>query len=158
MESLNTWKLIKAGFWLGIGFIIPSILVYFIGTYLIYSSPFLWQSMETDDEMNPVAQYMEESDRTTQIKILEFSETIHNEQLLILGVFENSGTSHVSSIRLEAELLDENKKMVYECSEYISRKLKGGEKENFQVKCGCSGQATPEYDSVSLRVVSASSY
>jgi hypothetical protein len=158
MEYLSSWKLIKAGFWIGIGFIIPSIVVYFIGTYLVYSSPFLWQSSVMEEGMESVEQYIEESDKISQIKILKYSEKTHNEQLIILGVIENVGSTNVSSIRLEAELLDDNKEMVYECSEYISKKIKGGEKENFQIKCGCSGQSVPKYTSVSLRVVGASNY
>ncbi|MES9942573.1 MAG: hypothetical protein ABW104_13865 [Candidatus Thiodiazotropha sp. 6PLUC2] len=158
MENMSSWKLIKLGFWIGIGFIIPSIGVYIIGTYVVYSSPFLWQSTAMEEGMESVEQYMEESDKTSQIKIVEYQEKIHHEQLLILGVIENIGSTNISSIRLEAELLDESRVMVYECTEYISKRIKGGAKENFQIKCGCSGQPVPEYASVSLRIVGASSY
>lgn len=158
MESLGPWKLIKAGFWVGIGFIIPSIGVYIFGTYLLYSTPALWQSAAMDSGMESVESFMDNADKSKQIKILQFREIINGEQLLILGVIENTSNSTVSSIRLEAELLDDQKQMVYECSEYISRKLKAGEKENFQIRCSCGSQPTPKYSSVSLRVVSASSY
>ncbi len=158
MESFGPWKLIKAGFWVGIGFIVPSVVVYVFGFYLLYSMPSFLRSAETDSEMESVEQYMEEADKTAQIKILQYRERKNGDQLLILGTIENTGNSSASSIRLEAELLDEQKQMVYECSEYISKRLKPGEKENFQVKCGCGDKAIPKYSSVSLRVVSASSY
>jgi hypothetical protein len=158
MESLGPWKLVKAGFWVGIGFIVPSIGVYIFGTYLIYSMPALWQSAAMESGVESVEQYMDEADRTSNVKIVQFRESHNGEQLLILGVIENTGNSPVSSIRIEAELLDDQKQMVYECSEYISNKVKNGDKENFQIKCGCGNQPTPEYSSVSLRVVSASSY
>ncbi len=35
MNDWAIWRLIKAGFWLGIGFIIPSLIVYAIGTAMI---------------------------------------------------------------------------------------------------------------------------
>lgn len=158
METLGPWKLIKAGFWVGIGFVVPSIGVYILGTYLVYSMPALWQSTAMESGMESVEQYIDQSDKTVQVKIVEFHESKRGEQLLILGVIENTGASNVSSIQLEAELLDDNKQMVYECSEYISNKLKGGEKENFQIKCGCGNQPVPAYSSVSLRVVGASNY
>lgn len=101
---------------------------------------------------------MTDADKTGQVKIVKYHESKNGEQLLILGVTENTGNSAVGSIRIEAELLDDNGQMVYECSEYISKKVKAGEKENFQIKCGCSDQLAPEHSSVSLRVVSASSY
>jgi hypothetical protein len=158
MESLGPWKLIKAGFWVGIGFIAPSIGVYIFGTYLIYSMPAIWQSAAMESGMESVTQYMDETDKTGLVNILQYHESKNGEQLLILGVIENTGSSSVGSIRLEAELLDDEQQMVYECSEYISKKLKAGEKENFQITCGCGSQPIPEHKSVSLRVVSASSY
>jgi hypothetical protein len=158
MESLGPWKLIKAGFWVGIGFIVPSIAVYIFGTYLLYSTPVLWQSGAMDSNMESLEKYMDNADKSQQIEILKFREKINGEQLLILGVIENTSNSSVSSIRLEAELLDGQKQMVYECSEYISKKLKAGEKENFQIRCSCGNRPTPKYSSVSLRVVGASSY
>jgi hypothetical protein len=158
MESFGIWKLIKSGFWLGIGFIIPSIGVYLVGTYLLYSTPSLWQSMAAESSSESAEQFMSTYDKTDQIKITSFHEGKYGEQLLILGVVENTGKSQVGSVRLEAELLDEKKQMVFECSEYISKRLKAGEKENFQVKCGCGNQPAPKYSSISLRVVSATSY
>jgi hypothetical protein len=111
-----------------------------------------------DSNMESLEKYMDNADKSQQIEILKFREKINGEQLLILGVIENTSNSSVSSIRLEAELLDGQKQMVYECSEYISKKLKAGEKENFQIRCSCGNRPTPKYSSVSLRVVGASSY
>lgn len=64
----------------------------------------------------------------------------------------------VDSIEIEAELLDGDGKFVYECSEYISRKISQGESENFLIKCGCSRETVPEYATISLRVVEASAF
>ena len=97
-------------------------------------------------------------DKTSDIEILEYRETKHGDQLLILGEVKNIGTKTVSSIQLEAELFDSQKKFVFECSEYLSRRLKAGEIEHFQIKCGCRGKGVPDYESLSVRVVSASRY
>ena len=158
MESFGPWKLIKAGFWVGIGFIIPSIAVYFFGTFLMFAAPSLWQSAAMEAADDGMAQYMADKDKTDLIKITGIRETRNGKQLLILGTVETTGEGQVSAIQLEAELLDDEQLMVYECSEYISKKLQTGEKENFQIKCGCSEQGVPDYASVSVRVVSASDY
>lgn len=157
MEFNSSWKLIKAGFWVGIGFIIPTIGAYILGTYLVYSMPSLWQP-GAESSKEAMEKMVAENDRTSQIRITSFREAKNGKQLLILGAVENTGESQVGSIRIEAELLDDNKQMVFECSEYISKKLNKGEKENFQVKCGCGDQAAPEHKSVNVRVVQASNY
>ncbi|MET0089930.1 MAG: FxLYD domain-containing protein [Candidatus Thiodiazotropha sp.] len=154
METLKPGKLIKNGFWTGIGFLIPLIGAYILGTYLIYAMPFLWNSSNIDEIEN----YLDESDKTDQIRIVSFRESMNADQLLILGVIENAGDTPLGSIRLEAELLDDKQQLVYECSEYISKKLKPQQKENFQVRCGCGSQVTPPYESLTLRVVGASMY
>jgi hypothetical protein len=158
MESSGPWKLIKAGFWIGIGFIVPSIGVYILGTYLIYSMPSFWQSAAMEDGKETMEQFMSNSDKTNQIKITQFREVKNGKQLLILGTVENTGESSVGSIRVEAELLDGDKQMVFECSEYMSKKLKQGETENFQIKCGCGDQPAPDHKSITVRVVQANSY
>lgn len=155
MEALNPWKLIKAGFWVGIGFIVPSIVVYILGTSVVYSIPSLWQPSAAEGAMEAAQASLPDSDKSSQVKIAHVREVKNGQQLLILGQVENMGTPPVGSIRVEAELLDGNKQMVFECSEYISRKLKTGEKENFQIKCGCNNQPVPQYATVSVRVVSA---
>ncbi len=154
METLKPTRLIKSGFWTGIGFVIPLIGTYILGTYLIYAMPFLWNTAD----LGEVENFLDESDRTDQIRIINFRESKNGDQLLILGVIENTGDTPLGSIRLEAELLNDKQQLVYECSEYISQKLKPHEQENFQVRCGCGSQITPPYDSLTLRVVSASTY
>lgn len=158
MESLGPWKLIKAGFWVGIGFIVPSIGVYILGTKLIYSMPSLWQPSAMESGKEVAEKFMSDSDKSGQVKIAQFREVKNGKQLLILGTVENTGETPVGSIRVEAELLDGNKQMVFECSEYISKKLKKGEKENFQIKCGCGDQPAPDHKSVSVRVVGANNF
>lgn len=158
MESLSPWKLIKAGFWVGIGFIVPSIGVYILGTYLVYSMPSLWQSNAMESGNDVAEKFMSDSDKSGQVKIAQFREVKNGKQLLILGTVENTGESPAGSIRVEAELLDGDRQMIFECSEYISKKLKKGEQENFQIKCGCGDQPVPEHRSVSVRVVGANSF
>ena len=112
--------------------------------------------MESGKEV--AEKFMSDSDKSGQVKITQFREVENGKQLLILGTVENTGETPVGSIRVEAELLDGNKQMVFECSEYIPKKLKKGEKENFQIKCGCGDQPAPEHKSVSVRVVGASNF
>jgi hypothetical protein len=111
-----------------------------------------------DGGKETMEKFMADSDKSNQVKITQFRESKNGKQLLILGTVENSGETSVSSVRIEAELLDGNKQMVFECSEYISKKLKKGDKENFQIKCGCGDTPAPAHKSISLRVVNATSY
>jgi len=160
MEKLTIWKQTKIGFWIGIGFIIPSLIVYFIGTYLVIKiTPFMYDSQEEKTEVEyDIKNYASDFDKSEQIKIVKFRETTTNNQLLILGSIKNTGSTPVRSINLEAELFDSNDVFVYECSEYISKKIQPAEEENFQIKCGCGKQPLPEYENIKVNVVSASSY
>ncbi len=165
MNDWAIWRLIKAGFWLGIGFIIPSLIVYAIGTAMIvgitpqmFEATMMEEMGEEFEANDAMSEFKSQFDKTTQVEILERYESKIGEQLLILGKIKNIGNDDVDSIQLEAELFDSEGKFVYECSEYISKRLKSEEVENFQIKCGCQGQATPAYSSLKVRVVSASSY
>jgi hypothetical protein len=158
MESMGPWKMIKSGFWLGIGFILPMIGFYILIIVLAYSMSSLWRTTGMKSSNETMERYMSDSDKTNQVRIIQFREVKNGKQLLILGTIENTGETPVGSIQIEAELLDSSRQMVFECSEYISKKLKKGENENFQVKCGCGDQPLPEHKSVSVRVVQASNY
>ena len=152
MTGIGIWKTVKIGFWLGIGFIIPQLIVMYSGSVLtVLAMPSL---MGTSVEDNVISKFY----RSDQIKILEYREKMYGEQLFILGSLVNEGVEDARSIRLEAELTDKNGNFVFECSEYVNKTVKPSEKENFQTKCGCGDRATPDYASVSVRVVGASTY
>ncbi len=154
MENWGIWKLIKVGFWLGIGFILPQLVVMYSGTVIsVLAMPSIMGS--SDNYMSDISSRL---NRTSQIEILEQREQNNGEQLLILGKIKNTGNKIASSIQLEAELLDSEGVFVYECSEYISKKLKPGDIENYQIKCGCGDSPLPAYKSITVRVVSASGF
>lgn len=152
MENLSIFKKITMGFWLGLGFFIPLVIVNYAGTYLaMFAMP---SFMEENMEEALFSDY----DKSNQIKLLEQREEMSGKHLLILGSIKNEGSLQVGSIRLEAELYDEQGSFVFECSEYVNKKLAPGETENFQIRCGCGDTVAPEHASVSVRVVSASSF
>ena len=157
METLSPWKLTKSGFWIGVGFIVPSIGVYFLATFMLYSLPSsFWHSGAAESSNASMESYLSESEQTNQVKITQFREVPRGKQLLILGVVENTGNKSVRSVQIEAELLDDKKQMVYECSTYISKRLQKGERENFQINCGCGEQPAPAHKEITVRVVTAS--
>lgn len=110
------------------------------------------------EESDVISNITEQFNKSSQVKILEHNESKYGEQLLILGKIKNTGKTDVSSIQLEAELFDSQGKFIFECAQYVSKTLKSGDVENFQIKCGCKGQATPQHSSLKIRVVSASTY
>ncbi len=146
METWGIWKLIKTGLWFGIGFIVPLL----VAIYLSNIITFMAMPFEPD--------IISSMDRTDYIKINEYKEKQHGNRLLILGVIENTGDKKASSIQLEAELMNESGEFVYECSEYINRDLQPGDKENFQMSCGCNDSPIPQHSEVTVRAVSASAY
>ena len=154
MESLGALKLIRYGFWLGLGFIIPIVAAFLGGSVLMFAIPSFWQAQGTE----MAEKMMADLDKADHIRIVDFREAANGSQLLILGTIENTGPMAIGSIQIEAELLDDKKAMVFECSEYVSKKLKPTEKERFQVKCGCGNQPVPAHNSINLRVVKASTY
>ena len=159
MENWGKWKLVKAGFWVGIGFIIPQLVVLYSGTVLtIFAMPSMMEASFESEDGSAISNLTSNFDRTDQIKIQEYREQKNGNQLLILGSIVNSGDKKTRSIQLEAELINKDGKFVYECSEYINKDLKPGDSENFQIKCGCGKTPIPEYTKANVRVVSASSY
>lgn len=160
MTEYGIWKTIKTGFWLGVGFIIPLMIVMYGDTLLTFLAmpSMIEMSSSSDGESSGIfdASGIESTlDRGKQIEIGDYEDKSKDGQLLILGVVTNKGDSSASSIQLEAELFDANEKFVYECSEYINNKVMPGETENFQIKCGCKDSQIPEYSSINIRVVSA---
>lgn len=146
-------KLIRYGFWLGVGLIIPLVGSIIVGTLLMITYP----SFFTPDS-EELASSIGGVDKTKQIRISELRKSVNGNQVLVLGVIENAGPDEVKSVNIEAEFFGSDKKMVYECSEYVSQKIRPAEKENFQIKCGCKDQPMPEHESYVVRVINASSY
>jgi len=160
VTEYGIWKTIKIGFWLGVGFIIPQMVVMYGGTLLTFLAmpSMIEMSSSSDDESSGIFDMGgigSTLDKRKQIEVGDYEDKSKDGQLLILGVVTNKGDSPASSIQLEAELFDENEKFVYECSEYISNKVMPGETENFQIKCGCRDSQIPEYNSIKIRVVGA---
>jgi hypothetical protein len=146
------------GFWIGIGFIIPSIAKDLLST-AVPLSLIPGAIRQVDSEADFISEYMDDSDLTSQIEILSHREQpMDGGPLLILGRLKNTGIKTVNSVHLEVELMNENQEMVYECSDYISQRLKPGAEENFQVKCGCNNIVLPQHDSYTLRVTKANNY
>lgn len=162
MNEWSTWRFIKAGFWLGIGFIVPSLAVYAIGTVAVVALTPTVMEMATEDMVDSYEEdfssVRDKYDQTEHVDIVRYATAEQDGRLLINGVVRNNGTAKVSSIQLEAELFNRDGEFVYECSEYISKALGSNESENFQIKCGCKGDTTPEYEKLTVRVISANAY
>jgi hypothetical protein len=158
MENMGKWKIVKIGFWLGIGFSVPLLCIIFGGSIIntLLIPPIIESSYEEDWTDSYSAN--SKGANPDRIKIATYKEQTYGNRLVILGVIENVSDMKASSIQLEAELINSAGEFVYECSEYISKVLQPGEKENFQINCGCGDTVIPDYNKTSLRVVSVSNY
>lgn len=159
MESLGPWKLVKIGFWLGIGFVLPTMLVTVLAIPLTFAVPFTLLGMDGDEHSfdQSIDDLTGNLDRSASVEVVEYREETKGSQLLVLGRIRNLGEDALSSVMIEVELLDERGSMVYECEEYVQR-LAGAATENFQVRCGaaCDGSSLPPHSSLSVRVMGAS--
>jgi hypothetical protein len=164
MSEYGVWKTIKIGFWLGIGFIVPQMIVLYGGTVIsILAMPAMMEmSMNGDVDASPevfsAAGITSQMDSKDQIKIDSYEDKSTDGQLLVIGSLTNNGAESVSSIQLEAELFDGDANFVYECTEYVNNKVMPGESENFQIKCGCRDSALPEYSSIKIEVIRAHNF
>lgn len=163
MNDWSPWKLIRAGFLLGIGFVIPLGVATYGGTVITYfvlpafMEGFYLQEPAVGDAPTGAESGSANTSPATAdsepVQLETFRETKRGDHLLILGSIVNTGENPASSIQLEAELFDRQGLFVYECSEAIGRRLAAGDKENFQIDCGDGNAPTPEYATLTLRVI-----
>ena len=168
VEKLGIWQLIKYGFWLGIGFIIPMIIFTFGSTYLaMFAMPVMMDSAIEEYE----TEYFESgSDSETSFSSFSFPDYDISDQIeiqghrlrkdgnrvSILGSIINNSEQQASSIHLEAEFINEVGEFVYECMDFMSLRLGPGQVENFQISCGCGDVSLPAYSDYTVRVTHAS--
>lgn len=158
MENMSRWKIIRIGFLLGIGFIVPQVFVILGGTLIsaLAIPPLMQQAFE--EETGGILPTDSSGDSLNRVKINSYNEQPIGGRLLILGTIENISDTKASSIQLEAELLNSSGEFVYECTEYINKDLQPGEVENYQISCGCGDTTIPEHTDITVRVVSISNY
>ena len=115
MENLGIWKTIKIGFWLGIGFIIPQLIVMYSGTVMtVMAMPSLMEisaedymvEFEEEGDFTDVSSFYEDLDLTSFIQLGEYTERRTDGGLQIIGSVTNTGEKATGSIQVEAELLD----------------------------------------------------
>lgn len=101
---------------------------------------------------------MSDTDASDSIALGEYRLVRNGTQSLVLGTIVNEGEREIRHIQLEAEFLDAQGELVYECSDYITQPLDPGESENYQMSCGCGDNPLPAHESFAVRVVSAMAY
>jgi len=149
MENRSVFELIKSGFWFGVGLIVPLAFAMAGATYLAYTAMY---STSVEDYQDTYDSYLTGGD-VSKIVLGEYRQTVQGKQLLINGSFTNTSDSTVSSLEIEAELFNKAGDFVYECSESIYRGIDAGASENYQIKCGCSENGFPEFESIEIKVV-----
>jgi hypothetical protein len=155
MHKARPPRLMRVGFWIGVGLIVPLLVTQTLATFLMLrGTDWLWPTSEDAEEM--MGDIMENI--SAQIKIDNYREIRKENQVLIVGQLTNTGESKVGSVNLEAELFNAAGEFVYECSEYISADLAAGQQENFQITCGCGKEILSEYKTLTVKVAEASAY
>lgn len=151
MSELKS-QMVRKGFWIGIGLIIPMSMGILIGNQLTrYSVEESFAEADFDQE-----DYLEAyADLTKSIVIDKFQDKKQGSEINILGTITNKGSKPIGSIQLEAEFFNDKGEFVHEQTEYISKKIAPNESENFQIACGCKDKVFPEYKNITVRVVSA---
>ncbi|MFZ6800079.1 hypothetical protein [Undibacterium sp. Di24W] len=147
-------EIFRKGFILGLGMLIPLVVVLFISNVVNYKISNFFYSDEAYS--NPYKS--KEEDHIKSIQVQSFHDTREGDFVMVIGKIKNSGKEKVSSIKLEAEFFNEKGEFVYEESEFISKSLAPNEEENFVIKCGCTKRKFPEYSKVTVKVVGANAY
>jgi len=169
---------IKKGFLLGVGLLIPLLLVEYLSaeysfhkmnqmtvdSFEAFKNEFdadeeLYDEVELGDvESHSNFEYDFNKSYVKDIEILDYNSVIQNNQLLIRGQIKNNAEKEISSIEIEAELFDEAGNFVFECTEYLSESIATNTVENFLIKCGCSENSVPEYSKIEVSIARASAY
>lgn len=153
IELINFLKFVSLRIANGLLFGIGLVAIFVVGAYYIKSMC---------DEPSAVAiigsergpSKPNEVDFNDELSVVEYKDASSSEGLKILGKIKNDGEITWSGIELQAEMFLKDE-FVDECKEYLS-KLKPNNEENFKISCGgCGDYTLPEYDRISLRVVSA---
>ena len=147
--SEESSKLVSRGWFIGLGMLIPICAATVLGNQV---SSYIYSQTEAGD----LSRFTE--DHSKNISVVEFRDVPSGNKILILGVISNTGDKPLDSITLEAEFFDEKGVFVYEKSEHISTTLDPGEKENFQIECGCKDKEFPKYKTITVRATDASAY
>lgn len=171
---MNMIENIKKGFFIGIGLLIPLLVLEVAVTYASFA--FMangfedivedlegFEDFETDTDDDSSASYedaLADINRSFEqdVKITSFETLKQGTQVLVRGQIKNNADIALNSIKLEAELFDKDDKFVYECSEYINSKQEPKAELNFMIRCGCSSNGVPEFDTVKVSVTDARSY
>ncbi len=186
-KQQSPFTLIKKGFLLGIGLMIPLAVLEFASVkYAFYESKAYTEEMtsnwsditadfkpstaleqtENDDKADNDDTAISEMDRhfsaynqsyAKDIRLSPHQTTMQNDKLLVIGSFTNSAKVPINTVEIEAELFKDGK-FVYECSDYIGMTIKPGQSENYMIKCGCNKGDTPAFDEVKVKVNKALAY
>jgi hypothetical protein len=142
---------IGLGFLTGIGFSLAMVLILYVLSGLVVGK-MMEDSMSEAEESFGYKQFGPDSG----LEIISHEEKKSENNIVILGQLKNSSDKKWSSVGIEAELFDENKKFLDECNEYISYTIGPDEIENFKISCGgCDNTPVPKHASYTIRIVSA---
>ena len=155
---------IKKGFLLGIGFIVPLSFVEFIAIKYSFhemtgmATDVYEEAFDEEMEFEDVDYSEYDKSYVDQISLSPVKEKRQGVQLLITGQFTNESEKPINSLEIEAELFNKNGDFVYECTKSFYEKKEPGVTENYLIKCGCSQNGIPNYETVKVSVVKASPY
>lgn len=155
MDDLRKGTLIRYGFWLGVGFALPLLLISVAGSVIFFAGAVSYTEHAVTSASPEAAWERPDANPEAAVKVLSYRDVRNGDRLYILGEIRNEGGQTLGSVNLEAEMFDSDNTFVFECSEYVQKNLGPGDSENSKMNCGCSGQEIPEYATINMRVVSA---
>lgn len=151
-------KKVAAGLATGLGFSLAVVVVIYFSTELLVHNA-SEEAFEAAEENMPQTYGYKQYSKESGLLIKSHRERKGDLGTEILVEIENTGDTTWSSVRLEAELFDENDVFVDECSGYMSGKIAPGEVKNLKIKCGgCKDNPLPEYERYTLVISDASSF
>ena len=149
-------RLLKTGFWLGLGLCVPLIAAQIAANSLEHAifHVTLKEKMQTAIREAATATG---SGQVDNVRVISYQESRDEDDAVFRGVVENVSEDTLSSFTLEVEFFDAQKQFMTECQKYMSVRLKPQQRENFELRCGIKSPDTPHV-STQLKVVSISMF
>jgi hypothetical protein len=154
--TVSPVRLVKTGFWLGLGFSLPLIAAQLAANGFEHAI-FHVTLKEKMQEAIRGAATATGSALVDNVRVISHSQSREEDVAIFRGSVENVGEETFGAFTLEVEFFDDQKRFLTECQEIMSVRLKPKQHENFEFRCR-NISADVQYSSTQLRVVSVSMF
>jgi len=121
--------------------------------YFVFESQF-------EDDMELADGAFQQYDDSANLLLSVSSESITENEFILLGTIQNNGDMEWTQVSLKADLFAEDGSFLDQCEDYVSEQLSPGEFIYFKMSCGseCSQFALQNFSTYKLVITDASNF